>query len=311
MLDKYYDTKFPASFTGAHTFQKALTNKICEVQDALRGSEAYEVHRPFNKRFKRNRVIVPGIDHTWQADLLDTKNIKGGNYNTKFVLTVIDVFSKYGWARPLATKSAEEVVEKLRNIIESSGRKPKKLHTDDGREFNNKKMHDYLASIGASWYKTTTKIKAGVVERFNRTLRERLWRLLTYNKTNPEVDNLDKQKYIKYLQNIVEGYNNSWHRSIKNLPININKNNEQKTFKILYGFDSKIGSEEILKFKFKIGDIVRVAKAKYIFDKGYTQNWSSELFRVIKVIPRSPPVYEIEDKDGNQIEGIFYAEQLL
>jgi hypothetical protein len=158
---------------------------------------------------------------------------------------------------------------------------PKKLHIDGGTEFlgNCKK---YLESLKIKTYITNSKLKASIIERFNRTIKAKMWRMFSLN---------NNKKYIHKIDDLLENYNNSYHRIIKNKPINITQSNENLTFKILYGFSKEEGgTNEIIKFKYKIGDFVKVVKDKNIFEKSYTSNWTDEIFVITQNIPRVPPV---------------------
>ncbi len=132
------------------------------------------------------------------------------NDNNKYLLTCIDVFSKYAWARALKNKSRLEVTKAFKSILEE-GRVPKKLQTDKGMEFFNKHFQDFMKEHDIHHFATATDLKASVVERFNRSLKSQMWRFLTAT---------NSQRYIDVLQDIMQGYNSSYHRSIKMRPVN-------------------------------------------------------------------------------------------
>ena len=120
---------------------------------------------------------------------------------------------------------------------------------------------------------TDSAIKAGVVERFNRTLRERLARYMTENKT---------KRWIDYLPEAVENYNNSYHRSIKMAPNLVSFKNRQEVFENLYpNMNLKV------KCKLKVGWRVRIPRKKTLFEKGTTPNWTDEIY-VISAIEQVP-----------------------
>ena len=140
-------------------------------------------------------------------------------------------------------------------------------------------------------------MKASVVERFNKTLKNKMWRYFTFSQS---------LRYIDVIKDLVYSYNNSYHRSIKNTPNKINKSNEKKTFKNLY----ESNKLPFIKILYKKGDKVRISKDKGTFPKGYTPNFSREIFIIDKVIPRYPIVYKLKDLMNEKIEGVFYEQQL-
>lgn len=300
-IKKYTQVTHPGSFSGFDKFKRSLKNvKSKDLKDKLLATEAYNLHFPVKKKFRTSQVIVPTKDHTWQADLVDVSALAKENKNHKFILTVIDVFSKFAWAVPLLSKSGEEIVKAFQSIFKGK-RIPRKLHTDQGKEFFNKKFLELLEKNNIKLYSTNSQFKASVVERFNRTIKQKMWRLFTFN---------HNKQYLNYLPGLIKSYNATYHRSIKMAPIDVNAKNEDQVFLNLFGFE-KTDHEFKSKIKFQIGDLVRISVHKYLFAKGYTNNWSRELFEVNKVLLRDPVVYTIKDANGEEIEGKFYNEDLL
>ena len=309
MLEKEYTTPaLPGSFSGKSAFIRALARrgtkvKRKDVDDYLMNEETYTLHRPNRKKYKRNQVIVSGIDDTFQADLIDVTNISRFNDNNKFLLTCIDVFSKYAWVVPIKKKGAQEVLAAFKTIF-ADGRIPKRLQTDEGNEFMNRTLRAYLEKHKIKIYILNSEMKAAVVERFNRTLKEKMWRYFTHKQS---------YRYLGVLSDLVFSYNNSFHRTIKTSPSQVTKTNEDQIWQTIYGHGKQEPSEKPIKFKFKVGDLVRISKAKTIFEKGYTANWTRELFKIYECLPRSPPVYKIIDTHPTKpevIQGVFYEENL-
>jgi hypothetical protein len=233
------------------------------------------------KKFPRNKVITRGIDDLWQIDLADMHNIARFNKNFRYLVTCIDVFRKYAWVIPIKNKQAKSVLDAFKNIIRNSRRKINNLQSDQGTEFFNTEFKEYLS----------------VVEHFNRTIKEKIYRFFTFKNTN---------NYISILDDLVLSYNNSFHRSIQTSPNKVNKKNEKKIHRLLYGtMNSKKPT-----FKFKKGMQVRISINKSIFEKGYTAKWTEEIFRIKHLIPREPIVYKIEDLNGEELKGVFYEQEL-
>lgn len=299
VLEKlYYDPKNPGSFSGIQGFKRTLKDKISnkDLKKWFMDQDTYTLHKPLKKKFTRNRIVVYGIDNTWQADLIDLRDLSSINSGFNYLLTVIDVFSKFAWAIPLKNKTNKTIIEAFKKIF-SSKRIPNRIHTDKGSEFIGKVCQQYLKKNKVHFYILNSEMKASIIERFNRTLKEKMWRYFT---------KLRKKKYIDVIDDLVYSYNHSYHRSIKMRPIDVNKQNEDKVFLNLYG----IKSLDIVAPKFKVGDKVRISKNKYLFDKGYTPNWTQELFIISEVIIRDIPVYKIKDLANEEIKGVFYEPEL-
>lgn len=163
-------------------------------------------------------------------------------------------------------------------------------------------MRSYLDKYKIILYHTFSELKASVIERFNRTLKERMWRYFSAS---------DSQRYTDVFQALVDSYNHSYHRSIKMKPSDVSKLNEYRVYYNLYGFTKDGGIDTIIKPKFNIGDLVRISKLKKTFEKGYTPNWSSEPYKIHTFLAKDQPVYKIIDFNDNIIEGIFYESELL
>ena len=132
-----------------------------------------------------------------------------------------------------------------------------------------------------------------MVERFNRTL-----------KTHVEIF---YRVYIDILQDIVQGYNNSYHRSIGRAPASVSLLSVCQVRRKLYANSWTKPRREL---KFKLGDQVRISKSRRTFKKGYLSSWTQEIFTVTEIIPRVLPVYRLRDYADDEIEGVFYAEEL-
>ena len=140
---------------------------------------AEELHKPVIRKFKKRRVLVDGIDKIWAADLVDMSAYSKENKGYKYLLAVIDVFSKYGWLIPIKNKSGYTVAEAFKQILKS-GRKPEKLWVDKGTEFYNKQVK---AVFPSALYSTENEEKSSIVERWNRTMKERMFKYFTANET--------------------------------------------------------------------------------------------------------------------------------
>jgi hypothetical protein len=267
-----------------------------QVKQWLRSQRTYTLHKPARKRFPRNRVIVGSIDQLWQVDLVDVQSIKKYNSGYNYILTVIDVLSKFAWAIPLKKKDGPSLVTEFKHILKS-GRKPLKVQADKGTEFMNRLFQSLLKERNIEFFNTfNAETKASIVERLNKTLKSKLWTYFTWKNT---------LRYVDILPELINSYNNTYHRSIKTKPSLVNKSNEKEIWYTLYGKEPTRKG-----YKFRIGDQVRISKSKRLFDKGYLQSWNEEIFTIAKRIPRNPPVYKLKEYDGDEVEGTFYENEL-
>jgi len=141
-----------------------------------------------------------------------------------------------------------------------------------------------------------------VIERWNRTIKAKMWRLITHHTTKK----LKFPKNVtKYLKKLVDYYNNSYHRSIRTCPNLVNKKNENIIRKRLYG-----ESEDVVVFKYKAGDYVRISLEKGLFSKGYLPGWEKEIYVISNLFPTTPPRYTIKDLNNSEYSHKFYTQQL-
>ena len=211
-----------------------------------------------------------------------------------YILTVIDVFSKYAWFS-LLEKTGNEITQAFQKIFK--GRKPERLQTDKGTEFINKQTQELFKKHNVHWFATENETKAQIVERFNRTLKERMYKYFTAKKTN---------RWLNVLSEFVNNYNTSYHRSIRMTPVEASKKkNESAVWENLYG-----EMPTSRKPAFKIGDTVRIFRLRGKFKRGYTANYTDEIFTISTVLATNPPTYRIVDGDGEEIKGTFYEEEL-
>lgn len=255
-----------------------------------------ELHASARRNFPRRRVIVHGYDDLWQADLVDIRSHKRLNRGYQYILTIIDVFSKYAWAVPLKSKSGSDVSKAFSNIIILDGRHPKNLQTDMGKEFYNEYFKKIMKKYNINHYSTYSIMKASVVERFNRTLKNAMWKQFTLN---------GSYRWIDILPNLLKEYNYRIHRTIGMRPIDVSPQKNKHLLSTVYSH-IKIAAPA----RFRVGDKVRVSKYKTIFDKGYTPNWSYEIFEIDRVRQTNPVTYHLKDSLGNLVMGGFYEPEL-
>ena len=301
LKENYLDASLPGSLSGFQNFQRALKNRGINVRakqlkEWMSSEPTYSLHKPTRRSYKRNKVLTLGIDYLWQIDLVDMKKYSRLNKGIKYLFTCIDVFSKYAWVVPMKSKDGKSSLLAFKKILES-GRKPEKIQSDAGKEFLNKSFKELLNKQDISLYTVASELKASVVERFNRTFKEKMWRNFTAR---------GKYIYHDVIDKIVNVYNNSYHRTIKMRPVDVDEKNEPEIYERV--FSNK--DQHSTKFKFNINDKVRISKYKSIFSKGYTSNWSEEIFIIDDLVARNPNAYRIKDLNNEHIEGVFYETEL-
>lgn len=257
---------------------------------------ADELHHRVIKSFPKRRVYVNSIDQTWAVDLIDMQQYSKQNKHYKYLLAVIDIFSKYGWLIPLKNKTGLTVSEEFKKLFKQ--RKPMFIWSDKGSEFYNKQVKELLKDNNIKLYSTENEEKSSVVERWIGTMKQQMFKYFTASETF---------KYYDVLDRLVKNYNNTVHSSIKMTPVKASKlENELTVYKNLYPEKE----EKVKKPKFKVGDRVRITKKKGKFEKGYTTRWTKEIFIIVKVLNTNPVTYKINDLKGEEIKGGLYEQEL-
>lgn len=256
-----------------------------------------ELHHAARRNFIRQRTQMRGINDTLQADLVEMIPYARQNQGMKYILTVINIFSKKAYARPLKRKTGEEVKNALESVLKSLGHSIRHIHTDRGKEFYNGTVRAMLKRYNVRLYSTFTTMKAAICERFNRTLKSKMWKLFTLNGTHRWTDILPK---------LISEYNKTVHSTIKMRPNDVNTRNEEQLLLGVYNY----AVDRPIKRRFKVGDPVRMSRHKRVFEKGYTPNWTADVFTIRKVLATSPTTYLLTDWQGYEVRGAVYAEEL-
>ena len=292
LQQRYYVPKRVGSYGGVAALRRVVPEQ--DVERWLSEQDTYKLHNPVRRRFKRRCVVVGGPNQQWQADLADMWRLKKVNDGTTFILTVIDVFSKLAWCVPLRNKSAASLMAAFTQLLSNGA--PNTLQTDKGTDFFNRSLQKLLKEHGVHHFAThNEETKTSIVERFNTTLKTRMWRYFTKSQS---------VRYLDVLQDFVRSYNKAYHRSIGMALLEVNATNQESVWQGLYGHEGG-GTPN-----FRIGDRVRISKAKRHFEKGYMANWTEELFTIVDAHRSDPPVYRLVDWHGDTLNGTFYEPEL-
>lgn len=258
-----------------------------------------EIHRSARKRFPRRRVLQVGINDTWQIDLVEMIPHSHQNSGYKYILTIIDIFSKMAYAAPLKSKTAVCVTSAMQGVLDKSKVQPRSIHSDEGKEFFNALFQRLMKSRGIHHYHTYTFMKASIIERFNRTIKFLLQKKFSLN---------GNYKWVSILPKLINTYNNTKHRTIQMKPIDVSITNEREILDIYRRLESQVKTRR--KNDLELGDHVRISKAKGIFQKGYLPNWSTEIFQIKTIVNSQPTTYLLNDLNEEDILGCFYREEL-
>ena len=296
----YTDPNFPGAFGGKKQFYREVRKlyplvKYKDIEKFLISNDSYTLHKPVRAPRKYRRIYTKFIGYLYQIDLVDMSKFSRENDGFKWIITCIDTFSKKAWVFKTKDKTGLSVTRAMKNLLQEQ--RPHKIQFDEGKEFLNHHFLDLLRRNGIKHYSTYSEVKCAIAERFNRSLKTRMYRAFTAQ---------GNHRYVDILQNLVDGYNNSKHRSIGMTPNEVNLGNQNIVRKMLYPRVRKRLQRNTL----KINQSVRITRKKGIFQKGYEQSFSYEVFKITNIKNTYPVTYSISDYKGEPVLGSFYKEEL-
>ena len=291
MESLYYEPSKPGSYGG---IRPLIRYGGKGAKHWLTTQDAYTLHKPIRRIFPRRKTYAKGIQDLFQADLADMQQLSKYNDGHRYILTCVDVFTKRAFAVPLKDKRGITLAEAFEKIFAKAI--PLMIQTDRGVEFLNRDVQNVFRKYNVKHYwSLNDDIKAACVERYNRTLKTRMFRYLTHHRTN---------RWIDILDDLVTSYNGTFHRSIGMAPDDVTFENVDAITKRLYPVKPEP------KWKYRVGDTVRISKYKNVFQKGYLRNWTDEIFTVADCYPTHPVTYGLKDLAGEDIKGKFYEQEL-
>ena len=273
MVYKFFDKKSVGS--GINTIKSSYSILADERQ------------KPIIKKFEKRKVYSQFKDNIWVVDLADMQSLSRKNKDIKYLLCIIDLYSKYAFVIPLKDKKVINIFTAFDKIIKQCNRKPNKIWVDQGGECYHNIFKKWLSDNDIIMYSTYNEGKSVVAGRFIRTLKSKLYKHMTA---------IGKNVYYDVLDDVVNKYNNTKHSTIKMKPIDARDNNNKRVY---------IDEHNKKRSRFKVGDRVRISKFKNIFAKGYTPNWSKEIFIVDKINNTVPYTYNFKDLNDEEIIGRF------
>lgn len=296
--NNYFNLNRSTAFTSVKRVASASKAKIGDVQEYLRDQPSYTLFKKVRRKFERRKTIGIAPGQTLQADLADFQLWKRDNDGYNYCLIAIDCYSRYVFALPVRQKTSTEMRRVMSQIFDQGkarfGHVCSRLVTDQGREFYNKETGALYKSLNINHFSPKSEMKAAMAERAIQTFKKRLYKYLHYKSSRRWIDSVDA---------IVRSINKTPNRSIGMAPEKVRDGD----------VDEGVSTIEISpsKLPIQVGDSVRISKTKHTFEKGYTPNWTEEIFIVDKVKSLSkPPYLKLKDLSGDTVDGSFYLEEV-
>lgn len=315
----WYDPRHPGSFAGPSKLYQVVKQEgkfkvgMSKIKKFLQNQDAYSLQKKVHRKgFKRRRVVVQGIDYQWEADLADVQNLSEHNNDIKFLLVIVDVFSRFLWVRPLKDRKAKSVIDAFKDVL-TGPRRPRAIRTDKGSEFYNRFLQQYLKDQEIKIFYALNETRANYAERYIQRLKKRIYRYFTH---------LQKHRYIDILQDVVQSINKTANRALNGrTPASVTKENEDEV-----RFDAylarkkkdtkpprvkKSKAKKRLPYTFKVGDQVRITHLRRTFQCDYDQTYTEEIFVIRdRFVSQGIPIYKLKDLTDDPIQGTFYASEL-
>ena len=260
----------------------------------------HEVKSIVRKHIYRGTFVKDLADQA-QLDLVDMGKYGRENKGYRWILTTVEILSRYAFAIPVYRKDTKNMTGAVDLLLEKFrerfGKYLNVVQFNEEKEFYNVGVRDLLKSHDVNYFPTHSDKKAAIVERFNTTSKTMMWNFFYSKGTYNWVDVLDE---------LVKNYNSTKHSTTLMKPKDVNSSNWYLAWVTLYG--SALG--ELPLPKFRVGDTVRVSRYRSTFNKEYEANFTEEIFKMKRVLRGDATVYELEDHEGEPIIGKFYEEEL-
>jgi len=270
-----------------YTNVKSVPSYSTKIREFLQKNNTSSLFRQVRHKFPRRRIKS---FYPFQLMMTDTINYRNyampANRNFKYIMVLIDVFSKRAWAQPMKRMQELDAMLAMEKMLKMVPDTPRTIISDLGTEYYNSKMKALFSRLGVKHYSIRGPHKACVAERFIKTIKGRLERYFWEKNTHNWVD---------VLQLFIDNYNETYHRSIKMAPNEVTEQNRKQVFSNLYPKAEYNRTPRLSK-----GDKVRLLRTKNLFEKGYTRSWTTELYTIRKTFSESGvDFYQLEDSTGN------------
>lgn len=301
------------SFSGKdHTYRRYNTDNKGMIDNAFDQLDTYTKFKPYRKLRHYTPTYVYRRREKFQMDtvLFTAPVLVEANGGVKYLLTIIDIFTKKAFCYATKKNDCNTALACLKDLFSKLDQLPQHIACDRGSEFKCKKMLDFMKEHQVNLYTTQTERKAAIVERFQLSLQQLLYKLMAEHNT---------YEWTKYLDTALDIYHARHHRSLgmspneAELPGKEGDKNRQMIRKRYYQKYRKADQHMAKKKpKFKVGDTVRIAVARSKFQRGYYENFTEEYFTVAKVRTEHPnPRYQLKDLTGEEVNDLFFENELV
>ena len=279
---------------------KAVPSYSAKITKFLRHNDVHSKFRRVVKhKFPRRRVIVRYPYELFMADTIDYRMYSTTNKNFKYIMLAIDCFTKMIYVEKMKTKNKKNAAIALENIFKQCTRYPTSFVTDAGTEYFNDTTTAIFTSYGINHYKINTKSdsKAMMAERAIRTIKSRIEKCFYKNKNTI---------WINVLDDIVSNYNKTPHKTTGYAPEDVTEENRDEIFKKMFP-----NKRVRVVCRLNVGDKVRKIREKRLYEKGYSQTWSDEIYKIYDVRQSNAVCwYKLEALNGERLKSIYYYHQL-
>ena len=301
-----YTSDKPHSYGGKYrAYEYYKNDDKNKIDEAFKTSDIYSRFKQHKKSKVYSPIYVSRKRELFQCDttFFTAEKLIEANNGYSYLLCIIDVFTKMAWVYPMKRVDCKTSIECLKDVFKKCGKPPEKIQTDKGSEFKCNLFSDLMQENNIEHYFSTSDRKCAVVERFNLTIQQLLYKLMA---------NYNTYAWTNLLGHAMEIYLNRKHSTIQMSPIDGEKEENQKKLKKLYSIKYQKAEENKKEAKFKVGETVRIWLKRTAFHRGYYENYTREYFKIDQVLNNLPVIrYKLKDILDENIEGSFFEDELV
>ena len=300
-----YTSNKPHSYGGKNRSYEYYKVDKEKVDDAFKTSDIYTRFKQHRKSKVYSPIYVRRKRELLQCDttFFTADKLVEANNGYAYLLCIIDVYTKMAWVYPMKNVDCKTTIQCLKDVFEKCGETPEKIQTDKGSEFKCNLFTELLQDNNIEHYFSTSDRKCAVVERFNLTIQQLLYKLMA---------NYNTYAWTKLLPQAMQIYLNRKHSTIKMSPHDAEKEKNQKKLKKIYNIKYQKAEKNKKEAKFKVGDTVRIWLKRTTFHRGYYENYTREYFKIDKILNNLPVTrYKLKDILDEDIEGSFFDDELV